>query len=72
MSRFIDVRDPPASRRAACEGVQEQHFTEAVVMVAFAMYLLDSGAAAVDLHPDEEHCKRHDVKPRSKRLAFDT
>ena len=31
-------------------------------MIAFAMHLLEQGALSVEIHPDGEHGKRHDVK----------
>jgi hypothetical protein len=71
MTRFIDVRDPPASRRGKCEGGRERHFTEAAVMIAFALHLLESGATAVELHPDGEHGKRHDFKATLEALGFE-
>ena len=31
-------------------------------MIAFCIYLLEQGALTVELHPDGEHGKRHDLK----------
>jgi hypothetical protein len=62
MNQYIDLRDPPPNRRPRCEGAQEKHLTEAVVMIAFGIYLLEQGALIVELHPDGEHGKRHDLK----------
>jgi hypothetical protein len=70
MRRYIDVRDPPRKRQPYCEGGKEHHFTEAAVMIAFAMHLLENGAVAVDLHPDGEHGKRHDVKMSLEAHGF--
>lgn len=39
-------------------------------MIAFALHLLDSGATAVDLHPDGEHGKRHDLKATLEAQGF--
>jgi hypothetical protein len=49
---YIENREPPPNRHGSCEGGVEHHLTEAAVMIAFAMYLLDRGATAVELHPD--------------------
>ena len=62
VSHYIDLRDPPPNRRSSCDGAQEQHLTEAAVIIAFGMYLLEQGALTVELHPDGEHGKRHDLK----------
>ena len=62
VSHYIDLRDPPPNRRSTCDGAQEQHLTEAAVIIAFGMYLLEQGALTVELHPDGEHGKRHDLK----------
>ena len=71
MSRYIDLRDPPLKRQRYCEGGTERHFTEAAVMVAFAMHLLEGGAKAVDLHPGGEHGKRHDLKASLEPHGFE-
>jgi len=70
MSRYIEVRNPPIERQAFCDGGQEHHFTEAAVMIAFAMHLFENGAESVALHPDGEHCKRHDVKASLEAHGF--
>jgi hypothetical protein len=62
MTQYIDLRDPPPKRRSRCDDSQEKHLTEAAVMIAFGMYLLERGALTVELHPDGEHGKRHDLK----------
>jgi hypothetical protein len=62
MNYYLDLRDPPPNRRSCCDGGQEKHFTEAAVMIAFGMFLLEQGAMNVELHPDGEHGKRHDLK----------
>lgn len=62
MSRYIDVRDPPPNRKRFCEDGKECHFTEGAIMIAFAMHLFEKGASAVEIHPDGEHGKRHDVR----------
>ena len=70
MNPFIDLRDPPPKRRLSCDDNQEKHFTEAAVMIAFALYLLENGATAVELHPDGEHGKRHDLKVNLESHGF--
>jgi hypothetical protein len=62
MNEYIDLRDPPPNRRSRCDGDHEKHLTEAAVMIAFGIYLLEQGALIVELHPDGEHGKRHDLK----------
>ncbi len=70
MSSFIIVRNPPEKRSAYCTGGKEHHLTEAGVMIAFAMYLLDQGAAGVEIHPDGEHGKRFDIQKCLECLGF--
>jgi hypothetical protein len=36
--------------------------TEAAVMIAFALHLIDGGATDVEIHPDGEHGKKFDIK----------
>ncbi len=62
MRGYIDLREPPPNRCSFCQGGQEKHLTEGAVMIAFGMYLLEQGALTVELHPDGEHGKRHDLK----------
>ena len=71
MDDYIDFRDPPPNRAGKCDGEKEQHLTEAAVMIAFATYLLENGAATVEVHPDGEHGKRHDIKTTLERLGFE-
>src|SRR5258708_33916430 len=70
MNGFINVREPPPNRRALCDGGQECHLTEAAVMIAFALHLLQNGASQVDLHPDGEHGKRHDIEATLEAHGF--
>ncbi|MBB5064109.1 hypothetical protein [Granulicella mallensis] len=60
-SIYIDSRDAPEKRSKFCDDGVEHHFTEAAIMIAFAMYLFDEGASEVTIHPDGEHVKRHDL-----------
>jgi hypothetical protein len=71
MNDLVDVRDPPPKRRAHCTGGKERHLTEAAVMIAFALHLLNDGATTVELHPDGEHGKRHDIKGTLEARGFD-
>lgn len=70
MSIYIDVRDAPPNRQPFCEDGKECHFTEGAVMIAFAMHLFQNGAVAVEIHPDGEHGKRHDVKASLEAHGF--
>jgi hypothetical protein len=55
--------DPPPNRRAKCVGEKERHLTEAAVMLAYGMHLLQTEPAltTVELHPDGEHAKRFEI-----------
>jgi len=55
--------DPPPKRRAKCVGEKERHLTEAAVMLAYGMHLLETvpGLTTVELHPDGEHAKRFEI-----------
>lgn len=67
---FFDDREPPQNRRGYCEGDKERHLTEGAVMLAFAVYLLEHGATAVELHPDGEHGKRFDFRASLEAREF--
>ncbi|WP_119419672.1 hypothetical protein [Desertibaculum subflavum] len=58
-------RDPPPNRVGRTTGGAEQHLTEAAVMLAFAMHLLNeqAGTSLVEIHPDGEHVKRFELEP---------
>src|SRR5579864_6787102 len=71
MIEYLQTRVPPRNRQGKCEGDVEQHFTEAAIMIAFAMYLLEQGAMEVQLHPDGEHLKSYDVNACLKAHGFD-
>jgi hypothetical protein len=68
--QYIVLRDPPPNRRLHCEGGKERHLTEAAVMIAFAMYLLEEGASTVTLHPDGEHGKKYDIRRSLEAHGF--
>jgi hypothetical protein len=70
MPHYTSFSAPPAARRKHCDGGMEQHFTEAAVMVAFAMHLLEHGAKSVEVHPDGEHGKRYDLKESLRIHGF--
>ena len=70
MNSYIELRDPPPKRRARCDGEKECYLSEAAVMIAFALHLLENGATTVELHPDGEHAKRHDVKGTLESQGF--
>jgi len=70
MNRYVEFRDPPEKRLPYCEGGKECHFPEGAVMIAFAIHLLENGATDVDIHPDGEHGKKHDVKATLESHGF--
>ena len=55
--------DPPPKRQGKCTGGKERHLTEAAVMLAYGMHLLQTVPAltTVELHPDGEHGKRFEI-----------
>jgi hypothetical protein len=70
MSQYIVLRDPPPNRRLYCDGPEERHLTEAAVMIAFAMHLLEKGATALHLHPDGEQGKKYDIRGSLEAHGF--
>lgn len=70
MSQYIVLRDPPPNRRSYCDGAKERHLTEAAVMIAFAMHLLEKGATRVHLHPDGEQGKKYDIRGALEAHGF--
>lgn len=70
-NQYIVFRDPPPpNRRPQCEGGRERHLTEAAVMVAIGMYLLEKGAMTVALYPDGMHGKRCDISGSLEANGF--
>jgi len=70
-SHYIDTREAPEMRCRSCDDGQEHHFTEAAVLIAFAMYLFEEeGAETVTINPDGEHVKRHDLIATLTRNGF--
>ena len=70
---FIQERDPPPNRAGHCpDGEKEKHFTEAAVMISFALHLLESypDAHSVRICPDGEHAKRFDIKNWLEKNGF--
>lgn len=62
MDGLVTFKSPPPNRVGKCDGEMEAHLTEAAVMLAFAMHLIDSmGYERVKIHPDGEHGKRFDI-----------
>ncbi len=55
--------DPPPNRQGKCTGGKERHLTEAAVMLAYGMHLLQLVPAltTVELHPDGEHAQRFEI-----------
>lgn len=60
---YLTLYEPPAKRRSAAEGGVEHRLTEAAVMLAFAMHLLQQPGSSglVHIHPDGEHAKIFDI-----------
>lgn len=60
---YLTPYEPPAKRRGAARGGVEQRLTEAAVMLAFAMHLLQQpgSSGSVHIHPDGEHAKIFDI-----------
>ncbi len=54
---LIFERSPPPNRVGKCEGDHEKHFSEAAIMLAFAMHLFRSypDIEEVKMHPDGMH-----------------
>jgi hypothetical protein len=54
---------PPPKRQEKCDGGTERHLTEAAVMLAYAMHLLETVPliTSVEIHPDGEHGKRFEI-----------
>jgi hypothetical protein len=64
MPDLLEERDAPPNRLKYCpQGEREKHFTEAAVMVAFAMHLFreNKSIKTVKICPDGEHAKRFDI-----------
>ena len=70
MAAYVSLREPPEKRRNSCSDSKEKHLTEAAVMIAFAIHLLDAGANRVEVHPDGEHAKQFDIRGCLESLGF--
>lgn len=70
---LITPRPPPANRAAKTLGSVERHFSEAAVMLAYAVHLLIANSALrrVEIHPDGEHGKQFDIRSWLKRQGYD-
>jgi len=55
--------EPPEKRRKGCDGENERHLTEAAVMLAYGLHLLETAPnlKTVEIHPDGEHGKRFGI-----------
>ena len=70
-SHYINTLEAPEKRRKSCENGLEHHFTEAAILIAFAMHLFDNEAAKrVTINPDGEHAKRHEMVSTLARNGF--
>lgn len=65
--------DPPTNRRSKCNGHVERHLTEAAVMLAYGLHLLETVKQldTVELHPDGEHAKRFEIAKWLSRRGFE-
>jgi hypothetical protein len=64
--------EPPTNRRSKCDGHCERHLTEAAVMLAYGIHLLETVPEldTVELHPDGEHAKRFEIANWLSRRGF--
>ena len=70
-SHYINTHEAPEKHRKFCEDGVEHHFTEAAILIAFAMHLFDKEAAkSVTINPDGEHTKRHEMATTLARNGF--
>lgn len=69
---YLTLYEPPAKRRSAAQGGAEHRLTEAAVMLAFAMHLLQQprSSGLVHVHPDGEHAKIFDIVGFLGRAGF--
>jgi hypothetical protein len=69
---YLTLYEPPAKRRSAAQGGVEHRLTEAAVMLAFAMHLLQQRGSSglVHIHPDGEHAKIFDIVGFLGRAGF--
>lgn len=69
---FITKYDPPVARVRYVEGGIELKFTEAAVMLAFALHLLQQTETATEIfvHPDGEHAKVFDIVALLTAVGF--
>jgi hypothetical protein len=69
---FVTDYNAPPKRREYVEGGIERRFTEAAVMLAFALHLLESAQASklVTVYPDGEHAKIFEIVPFLERRGF--
>ena len=69
---LITEREPPPKRKARTDGPLERHFSEAAVMLAFAIHIFDTEPSVeeIELHPDGEHGKRFDIRGWLERHGF--
>ena len=72
LNDLIRFREPPKNRAGKAEGGLEKDFTEAAVMLAYAIYLLGEydELNEIELHPDGEHGKRFDIRDWLERQGY--
>ena len=69
---FLTKYNPPEKRRSfATDGI-ELRLTEAAVMLAYALHVLeqDGSSGSVSIHPDGEHAKIFEIVPFLERRGF--
>lgn len=69
--QYTETRDAPPNRRGFCLDDKEEHLTEGAVILAFGLYLLDTDAELIELHPDGEHGKRFDFATQLSARGFE-
>lgn len=63
MKRTYTVQKVPNNkRRGQHDGIAEEYFHEAAVMLAYAVHLIARGAREVGIHPDGMHARVHDIE----------
>jgi hypothetical protein len=72
LENLIKFHEPPKNRTGKAEGGLEKDFTEAAVMLAYALYLLGEydELDEIELHPDGEHGKRFNIRDWLERQGF--
>ena len=68
---LVTSYEPPEKRRGKAVGGIEERLTEAAVMLALTLHILDRArGGTVSIHPDGEHAKRFDIPGELARAGF--